>query len=100
MARSISTVSLCSIALLILLAPTQARSLIEAGVTAPITEASPALSPFQHVRFCLRYPVDCKSNPTENATVELTAETLETLQRVNGNVNAAIMPVAKSTAAG
>jgi predicted transglutaminase-like cysteine proteinase len=100
MARSISSISLFSIALLILLAPAQARSPIEAGVAMPITEASPALSPFQHVRFCLRYPADCKSDPAENATVELTAETLETLQRVNGNVNASIMPVAKSTAAG
>lgn len=97
MAKSVATLSLSSIALLILLAPTQAR---EAAVAMPIAEASPTLSPFQHVRFCLRYPADCKSDPAESATVELTAETLETLQRVNGNVNASIMPVAKSTAAG
>ena len=99
MARSAFTISLSSIALLILLAPAQGRSPIEAGVAMPITESSPTLSPFQHVRFCLRYPADCKSDPAESATVELTAETLETLQRVNGDVNAAIMPVAKSSTA-
>ncbi len=98
MARSASAISLSSIVLLILLAPAQGRSLIETSVVMPITEASPTLSPFQHVRFCLRYPADCKSDPTETTTVELTAETLETMQRVNRDVNASIMPVAKSNA--
>jgi predicted transglutaminase-like cysteine proteinase len=98
MAQNASTISLSSIALLILLAPAQGRSPIEASVAMPITEASPTLSPFQHVRFCLRYPADCKSDPTEAATVELTAGTLETLERVNRDVNASIMPVAKSNA--
>lgn len=84
--------------LLILLAPAQGRSLNETSVVMPITEASPTLSPFQHVRFCLRYPADCKSDPTETATVELTAETLETMHRVNRDVNASIMPVARSNA--
>ena len=96
MARSASAISLSSIALLILLAPAQGRSLIETSLVMPITEASPTLSPFQHVRFCLRYPADCKSEPTETTTVELTAETLETMQRVNRDVNLSIMPVAKS----
>jgi predicted transglutaminase-like cysteine proteinase len=96
MARSASAISLSSIALLILLAPAQGRSLIETSMVMPIAEASPTLSPFQHVRFCLRYPADCKSEPTETTTVELTAETLETMQRVNRDVNLSIMPVAKS----
>jgi predicted transglutaminase-like cysteine proteinase len=96
MARSASAISLSSIALLILLAPAQGRSLIETSVVMPIAEASPTLSPFQHVRFCLRYPADCKSDPTETTTVELTAETLETMQRVNRDINLSIMPVAKS----
>lgn len=98
MARSVSAISLSSIALLIALAPAQARSLIETSVVMPITEASPTLSPFQHVRFCLRYPADCKSDSTETTTVELTAETLDTMQRVNRDVNLSIMPVAKSDA--
>ena len=98
MARSASAISLSSIALLILLAPAQGRSLIDTGVVMPIAEASPTLSPFQHVRFCLRYPTDCKSDPAGTTAVELTAETLETMQRVNRDVNASIMPVAKSDA--
>lgn len=96
MARSASAISLSSIALLLLLAPAQGRSLMDTSVVMPITEASPTLSPFQHVRFCLRYPADCKSDPTETTTVELTAETLEKMQRVNRDVNLSIMPVAKS----
>lgn len=64
----------------------------------PIAEASPTLSPFQHVRFCLRYPGDCKSDPTENTTVELSPATFETMQRVNRDVNASIMPVTRSNA--
>lgn len=96
MARSASTISLSSIVLLALLGAAQARSLIETSVVMPITEASPTLSPFQHVRFCLRYPADCKSDPTETTTVELTAETLESMQRVNRDVNLSIMPIAKS----
>jgi predicted transglutaminase-like cysteine proteinase len=98
MARNDYAITLSSIvlAVLILLTPAQGSSLIETGVVMPIAEASPTLSPFQHVRFCLRYPGDCKTDPAETATVELTAATLETLQRVNRDVNAAIMPVAKN----
>jgi len=96
MARSASTISLSSIVLFALLGPVQGRSLIETGVVMPITEASPTLSPFQHVRFCLRYPTDCKSDPAQTTTVDLTAETLESMQRVNRDVNLSIMPVAKS----
>jgi predicted transglutaminase-like cysteine proteinase len=98
MARRASAISLSSIVLLFLLAPAQGRSLIETSFAMPMTEASPTLSPFQHVRFCLRYPADCKSDATETTTVELTAETLETMQRVNRDVNLSIMPVTKSDA--
>src|SRR5690349_19546028 len=90
MARSVSAISLSAIVLFTLLAPAQASSLIEASAVMPITEASPTLSPFQHVRFCLRYPGDCKSDPTEITTVELSAATLDTIQRVNRDVNASI----------
>lgn len=96
MARSASTILLSSIVLVALLGPVQSRSLIETGVVTPITEASPTLSPFQHVRFCLRYPADCKSDPAETTMVELTADSLESMQRVNRDVNLSIMPVAKS----
>jgi predicted transglutaminase-like cysteine proteinase len=62
----------------------------------PIMEASPALAPFQHVRFCLRYPSDCKSDPTEVSRIELTTEKSELLKRVNRDVNAAIAPMVKN----
>lgn len=61
----------------------------------PIVEASPALAPFQHVRFCLRYPADCKSDPAQIDRIELTTETSELLKRVNGDVNAMIIPIVK-----
>jgi predicted transglutaminase-like cysteine proteinase len=61
-----------------------------------IVDASPTLAPFQHVRFCLRYPSDCKSSPTENEHIDLNAETFELLKRVNHDVNASIAPVLKS----
>jgi predicted transglutaminase-like cysteine proteinase len=62
---------------------------------APIVEASPVLAPFQHVRFCLRYPDDCKSNVTENERIDLNDDTLKLLDHVNRDVNAAINPMAK-----
>jgi predicted transglutaminase-like cysteine proteinase len=62
----------------------------------PIVEGSPTLAPFQHVRFCLRYPSDCKSDPTENVRIDLNSENSELLERVNHSVNAAIAPAPKS----
>jgi len=51
------------------------RPLPDSNSLTPIVEASPTLAPFQHVRFCLRYPSDCKSNPTENERIDLDAQT-------------------------
>ena len=62
------------------------RSLQDSPQT-PIAEASPTLAPFQHVRFCLRYPSDCKSDPAENKRIDLTAEKSELLASVNRSVN-------------
>ena len=53
------------------------RPLPDSNSLTPIVEASPTLAPFQHVRFCLRYPSDCKSNPTENERIDLDAQTTE-----------------------
>lgn len=64
----------------------------------PIVEGAPALAPFQHVRFCLRYPSDCKSDPTGNQRIDLNADTSELLKRVNRSVNAAIAPRVKDYA--
>jgi predicted transglutaminase-like cysteine proteinase len=72
------------------------RSLPESHSLTPIVEASPTLAPFQHVRFCLRYPSDCKSNPTENERIDLDAQTTELLKRVNQSVNMSIIPTPKS----
>lgn len=67
----------------------------DAESRAPILEASPILAPFQHVRFCLRYPADCKSDPKENERIVLNDETSQLLERVNRDVNASIIPTAK-----
>jgi predicted transglutaminase-like cysteine proteinase len=60
-----------------------------------IVEASPILAPFQHVRFCLRYPSDCKSDPSESERIDLNDQTSALLDRVNRDVNAAISPMVK-----
>jgi len=62
-----------------------------------IAEASPTLAPFQHVRFCLRYPSDCKSDASASDRVEVTPEISALLDRVNRDVNSAIAPVNKSS---
>ena len=72
------------------------RPLPDSNSLTPIVEASPTLAPFQHVRFCLRYPSDCKSNPTENERIDLDAQTTELLKRVNHSVNISIIPTPKS----
>jgi predicted transglutaminase-like cysteine proteinase len=81
-------------------AQARGRVLTESAPAAPIVEASPALAPFQHVRFCLRNPTECKSASADRAQIELTAETMELLQRVNRRVNAAIAPIRKNYGSG
>jgi predicted transglutaminase-like cysteine proteinase len=98
MARCTSTTLLLSIlAAGLISGNADARSRLPADSNTPalIAEASPTLAPFQHVRFCLRYPSECKSDPTENERIELTAENSELLNRVNRSVNAAIIPTLK-----
>ena len=63
---------------------------------APVAEGSPTLAPFQHVRFCLRYPSDCKSDPTGNERIDLSTENAELLNRINRDVNAQINPIVKN----
>jgi predicted transglutaminase-like cysteine proteinase len=77
-------------------AQARSRTLQDGNPASPIAEASPSLAPFQHVRFCLRYPSDCKSDPTESDRIELNAENAELLKRVNQTVNAAIAPMLKT----
>jgi predicted transglutaminase-like cysteine proteinase len=77
-------------------ADARSRSTQDSGLLTPIMNAAPTLAPFQHVRFCLRYPPDCKSDPTENKRIDLNEETLELLKRVNHSVNISIIPTPKS----
>jgi predicted transglutaminase-like cysteine proteinase len=72
------------------------RSPQDQNSVTPIVDASPTLAPFQHVRFCLRYPSDCKSNPSENERIDLSTETSELLKRVNHDFNLSIAPMLKS----
>ncbi|MGA7807971.1 MAG: transglutaminase-like cysteine peptidase [Bradyrhizobium sp.] len=59
-------------------------------------EGSPTLAPFQHVRFCRRYPDDCRSDPAAIERIELSAENTELLKRINHDVNTSIAPTVKS----
>ena len=89
-----------------LLAPIVASALVSGAAAASglgprepavaLIETSPSLAPFQHVRFCLRYPADCRSNPAEDERIQLTDDKSQLLDRVNHEVNAAIGPGSKS----
>jgi predicted transglutaminase-like cysteine proteinase len=77
-------------------ADARSRSPQDSSLLMSIEVASPTLAPFQHVRFCLRYPSDCKSDPTENNRIDLNEQNLELLKRVNHSVNMYINPRPKS----
>ena len=72
-----------------------ARNRSDADSRIAILEAAPILAPFQHVRFCLRYPADCKSDPTEDERITLNDGNSELIDRINRDVNASITPMAK-----
>jgi predicted transglutaminase-like cysteine proteinase len=76
-------------------AEARSRPFQDSSSPALIVEASPALAPFQHVRFCLRYPSDCNSKPSESDRINLDADVSELLKRVNHNVNMSIAPIMK-----
>lgn len=60
-----------------------------------IVESSPTLAPFQHVRFCLRYPSDCTLSPLTATPIELDQPTMDLLKQVNHDVNLSIAPMVK-----
>lgn len=69
------------------------------GVSVPrasIVEAGPTLAPLQHVRFCLHYPDECRSNSLDNERIDLTPASLTLLKRVNHRINASIIPISKT----
>jgi predicted transglutaminase-like cysteine proteinase len=72
------------------------RFLKDSKPLTPIADGSPTLAPFQHVRFCLRYPSDCKSDPSGQERIDLSEKMLELLNRVNRSVNTSIAPMSKS----
>jgi predicted transglutaminase-like cysteine proteinase len=72
------------------------RTPFDASAQTPIVESSPTLAPFQHVRFCLRYPGDCQSNSADSERIDLNVQTLELLKRVNRKTNSSILSRSKS----
>ena len=70
----------------------------DSSLLTPIMDDSLALAPFQHVRFCLRYPSDCKSDPTEDERIDLNTKTWELLTRVNHGVNMSSFPHTRAMA--
>jgi predicted transglutaminase-like cysteine proteinase len=77
-------------------ADARGRSVHESAVPATIVESTPTLAPFQHVRFCLRYPSECKSDSAGDERIGLNPETAQLLDRINRAVNAQIAPTVKS----
>jgi predicted transglutaminase-like cysteine proteinase len=59
-----------------------------------IAFSTPVLAPAAFVRFCARYPEDCKVSPTEfsHTAVSLTKDRLAELSKVNRDVNHSIKP--------
>jgi predicted transglutaminase-like cysteine proteinase len=99
MARPLATISLLTVLAGCLIggnAEARNRPSPDSDPSPVIAEAAPVLAPFQHVRFCLRYPADCKSDRSEQDRIALDDETTELLKRVNRSVNGAIAPTLKS----
>ena len=75
----------------------EAAGIYPAGLeTTPSIQAStPTLAPFQHIRFCIRHPLDCRTDLAAPDSVELTPGLFELMDSINREVNAAITPVEK-----
>jgi predicted transglutaminase-like cysteine proteinase len=69
---------------------------VQARSDPAIVETSPALAPFQHVRFCIRYPSECLPTHAKIDRIELDPKASDLLEDVNRSVNAAIAPLRKS----
>src|SRR6266851_7744121 len=63
-----------------------ARTRIPFKAGTPVVESGPTLAPFQHIRFCLQYPDDCRSNSAASERIDLTSRSLELLKRVNHRI--------------
>ena len=82
----------------VLPATANARSRLTTDIDASpsIFGMSPTLAPFQHVRFCLRYPDDCKPTENQGKQIEMDEKTSDLLKRINRSVNLSIAPRTKS----
>src|SRR5260370_25860300 len=85
MGRS-SLVLLAALAIVLPHGGAGARTSIPFKASAPVVESGPTLAPFQHIRFCLQYPDDCRSNSAESERIALTSRSLELLKRVNHRI--------------
>jgi len=94
-AQAISLFIIFASALFTTGADARGRLLQDSGPPAPIVVSSPTLAPFQHVRFCLHYPSECKSELRESDRIDLNAGISDVLKRVNHDVNTAINPTVK-----
>jgi predicted transglutaminase-like cysteine proteinase len=71
------------------------RAVYQSNGNVRVAETSPTLAPFQHVRFCLRYPSECITNSTEPENIEWNDGAAGLLKAVNASVNASIAPQVK-----
>ncbi|NEW86094.1 transglutaminase [Rhodopseudomonas sp. WA056] len=80
----------------VVVSPSVARPAVtRAGAIQVLAEAAPALAPFQHVRFCMRYPSECASDRDQTDRIDLSPSALELLETINRRVNSEIAPVRK-----
>lgn len=70
-------------------AQTQTGSILP-GVSQPVARVGTAKPILGWIRFCEQNPVECAVNPSEPATINLSAKDWQTLNRVNQQVNADI----------
>jgi predicted transglutaminase-like cysteine proteinase len=98
MARRAQAISLFIIVASVLVATAaEARSrLQDSSAPTPIVASTPTLAPFQHVRFCLHYPSECKSEAREIDRIDMNAEISGVLKRVNHDVNTTIAATVKN----
>lgn len=75
-------------------APRRLKPLIVKPSIARIQFNTPVLAPMAHTMFCLQYPSDCRVRKIvfRGGAVKLTAERRAELERINSEVNRAIIP--------
>ena len=96
MANSFSVIVLVAASILASSSSEAAGTYPAAFEAAPSIQATtPTLAPFQHIRFCIRYPADCRTDLASPDRVELTPDLFELMETINSEVNSAISPVAK-----